>query len=109
MSEVLVVGQPEIVEGFGLTGARVETVSDPGRVEWLVSELLRTRDTGIVVITEDLYEEIPEKLRVKAEASARPLFITLPRPAGREIWEEREDLISRIIRRAIGYRLKIKR
>jgi vacuolar-type H+-ATPase subunit F/Vma7 len=109
MSEVLVVGQPEIVEGFGLTGARVETVTDPDRVGWLVNELLRTRDTGIVVITEDLYEEIPEKLRIRAEASARPLFITLPRPAGREVWEEREDLISRIIRRAIGYRLKIRR
>ena len=109
MSEILMVGPPEIVEGFGLTGARVEAVTDPDRIGWLVTELLRTRDTGIVVITEDLYEQIPEKVRVKAEASARPLFITLPRPAGRELWEGREDLISRIIRRAIGYRLKIRR
>ncbi|MDF1535471.1 MAG: V-type ATP synthase subunit F [bacterium] len=109
MSEVLVVGQPEIVEGFGLTGARFEAVTDPDRVEWLVTELMRNRDTGIVIITEDLYNQIPEKLRVKAEASARPLFITLPRPVGRELWDEREDLISRIIRRAIGYRLKIRR
>jgi vacuolar-type H+-ATPase subunit F/Vma7 len=109
MSDLLVLGRPEIVEGFGLTGARFEVVTDPGRVGWIVTELMRTRDTGIVVITEELYEQIPEKVRIRAEASARPLFITLPRPAGRELWKEREDLISRIIRRAIGYRLKIRR
>lgn len=109
MSDLLVLGKPEIVEGFGLTGARFEAVSDPDRVAWLVTELLRVRDTGIVVITEELYEQIPEKIRARAESSARPLFVTLPRPAGLELWEEREDLISRIIRRAIGYRLKIRR
>jgi vacuolar-type H+-ATPase subunit F/Vma7 len=109
MSDLLVLGKAEVVEGFSLTGARIEAVADPDRMGWIVSELLRTRDQGIVVITEELYEQIPEKIRVKAEASARPLFITLPQPAGSELWEEREDLVSRIIRRAIGYRLKIKR
>ena len=109
MSDLLVLGKAEVVEGFSLTGARFEAVTDPDRMGWIVSELMRNRDTGIVIITEELYDQIPEKIRVRAEASARPLFITLPGPAGRELWDEREDLISRIIRRAIGYRLKIKR
>jgi vacuolar-type H+-ATPase subunit F/Vma7 len=74
-----------------------------------VDQLLRSQDAGIIVVTENLFEQIPEKTRSRAEASGQPIFITLPRPSGIETWEEREDLISRIIRRAIGYRLKIKR
>ena len=109
MSDILVIGEQEIVEGFSLTGADVEECADPDRIQWKVSELMRTRSHGIVIITESLYATLQEKLRLKAEQSARPLFVTLPRPAGHEVWGEREDLISSIIRRAIGYRLRIKR
>ena len=109
MSEVLIIGEPEVIEGFELTGAGIEPEIDPARVQWLMEELLRSRDTEIVVITESLYEQIPEKVRTRAEASDRPLFVTLPRPAGRDEWAEREDLVSQIIRRTIGYRVKIRR
>jgi vacuolar-type H+-ATPase subunit F/Vma7 len=109
MSEVVVIGQPEIVEGFSLAGADVEPCTDPSRLEWRVMDLLRERSHGVVIVTEELYESLPEKVRIRAEQSGRPLFITLPRPLGEDFWGEREDLISRIIRRAIGYRLKIRR
>jgi vacuolar-type H+-ATPase subunit F/Vma7 len=109
MSELLVIGEPEIIEGFGLTGAKVESVTNPDRVEWLITRLLRSRNEGIVVVTESLYEKVPEKTRAQAEASGRLLFVTLPRPAEMELWEDREDLIGRIVRRAIGYRVKIRR
>jgi vacuolar-type H+-ATPase subunit F/Vma7 len=109
MSEILVIGEPEIIEGFALTGARIRPETDPKRAERLVEQLLRSQDTDIVVFTESMFEQIPDKIRTRAEASGRPILVTLPRPAGIEIWGEGEDLISRIIRRAIGYRLKIKR
>ena len=109
MSNILVIGEPEIVEGFALTGARIRPESDPGRAERILDKLLLSRDTDIVVFTESLFEQLPEKTRIRAETSGRPLFLTLPRPAGIETWAGREDLISRIIRRAIGYRLKIRR
>jgi len=101
MPEILVIGEPEIIEGFALTGARIKPESDPKRAGWLVEQHLRT--------TESLFEQIPEKTRTLAEASGQPIFVTLPRPAEIESRGEREDLISRIIRRAIGYRLKIRR
>ena len=109
MSEVLVIGEPDIIEGFALTGARIRPENDSRRTERLVDQLLRSQDAGIIVVTESLFEQIPEKTRTRAEASGRPIFVTLPRPAGIELWGEREDLISRIIQRAIGYRLKIRR
>jgi len=109
MSEILVIGEPEIIEGFALTGARIRPESDPGRAERIMENLFRSREADIIVVTESLFEQLPEKTRIQAEASGRPIFLTLPRPAGIEAWGEREDLISRIIRRAIGYRLKIRR
>ena len=109
MSEILVIGRPEIVEGFSLAGAEVETCTEPSRLEWKVLELLRNRSHGVVIVTEELYETLPQKVMLRAEQSGRPLFITLPRPLGEDFWETREDLISRIIKRAIGYRLKIRR
>ena len=109
MSDILVMGSPDIVEGFTLTGADVENVRDPARAEWMVEELIRRGSYSIVIITEALYSSLSEKLRTTAEKSSQPLVITLPVPAGLRYWEEREDLISRVIRRAIGYRLKIRR
>ncbi len=109
MSEVLVLGESEVVEGFSLTGADVEGCQNAERAAWRIADILRLRSHGVVIVTETLYGDIPEKLRLKAEQSGRPLFVTLPRPAGQSAWAKREDLISRIIRRAIGYRLKIRR
>jgi vacuolar-type H+-ATPase subunit F/Vma7 len=109
MSEVLVTGEPEAVEGFALAGARVEALRDVPRLEWLLREAMRARNPAVVVVTESLYEKLPEKLRLQAEGSARPMFITLPAPPG---WSElpgRDDLVSRIIRRAVGYRVKVRR
>lgn len=109
MSEILVIGEPEIIEGFALTGARIRPESDPARVERMLANLFQSGETDIVVVTESLFERIPEKTRIRAETSGHPIFLTLPRPAGIELPGEREDLISRIIRRAIGYRLKVRR
>jgi len=109
MPEILVVGEPEIIKGFALAGAKIRPESDPKRAGWLFEQRMRTRNAEIIVVTESLFETIPERTRTLAEASGQPIFVTLPRPAGIETWEEAEDLVSRIIRRAIGYRLKIRR
>lgn len=109
MSEILVIGETEIIEGFALTGARTRPENDPRRAEALVDQLIGSKEADIVVFTESLFEQIPEKTRTRAEASGRPVFVTLPRPAGIESWDGHEDFISRIIRRAIGYRLKLRR
>lgn len=109
MADILVIGESEIIEGFALTGARIRPESDPARAEQILHNLRTSRESDIVVITESLFEQLPEKTRVLLESAGRPIFLTLPRPAGMEALGEREDLISRIIRRAIGYRLKIRR
>jgi len=109
MSEVLVVGEPELTEGFALAGGRVEPTVDLARVEWMIRETMRSRNPAVVVVTEGLFERLPEKVRLAAERSARSMFITLPTPPGWETLPGRDDLVSRIIRRAVGYRIKIKR
>jgi vacuolar-type H+-ATPase subunit F/Vma7 len=109
MSEVWVVGEPEMVEGFALAGARVKAMHDPSRVEWLLRETMRARAPAVVVVSESLYELVPEKVRMAAERAARPMYVTLPEPPGWEAVPSREDLVTRIIRRAVGYRIKVKR
>ncbi len=109
MSEVWVVGEPEMVEGFALAGARVEPAREPSRVEWLVRETLRAREPAVMVVTESLFEKLPEKVRLAAERAARPMFVTMPEPPGWATVPGREDLVTRIIRRAVGYRIKVKR
>lgn len=108
MSEILVIGESEVAEGFAMAGARVETDSDPERLSWLVPELIRNRSYTVVLVTERVFEQLDERVRTRAEASGRPLFVTIPSPAGTGP-RPGEDAVSRIIRRAIGYRLKVKR
>lgn len=88
--------------GFALAGA-VQEVATPGQAEAALKRLLAEADT-VVAVDERLLAEIPaERLRF-LERGGRALLLTLPAPRD---GEEGEDYVRRLLRRVLGYRVKV--
>lgn len=104
MKQIVFVTPPDARYGFSLTGVR-QLVVGPETVEKAVLELSGDAEVGVVVIDERLIEgRTPERVR-QLELRWPGLIIVLPAPERTEQVEE--DYAMRLIRRAIGYQVKL--
>lgn len=109
MAQLIVVTDPDTALGFRLAGVETIEVVDAGEAANRLLSLLKSKEIGIVMYNEEYHTALPEQSRVALEESTAPVFFAVPaRPAGR-IGEPREECLARLLRRAIGYQLKIKR
>jgi len=90
-------------DGFRLAGAR-QRVVEPRELEEIVRELLQETDPGLLVIDERLLEAHAESQLRDLAKNWPGLLMTLPAPlsAGRG-----EDAFERLVRRALGYHVRL--
>ena len=106
MFRFVVVTDPDRASGFRLAGAEVIEASDAGQARGLIPPLLYRDDIGIVAVNEEYMLSLDEKLMDRIEKMHRPLIIPLPSKS-KEI--DRRTYIERLLRKAIGYNIVIKR
>lgn len=95
--------------GFQLAGAEVYKAKSSAEAEESLSNLLLNKDIGIIALNEDFLEGFSERIKKRIEGGAHP--IVFPFPSIKK-WEEAapaEEYVASLIRRAIGYHLKIRR
>ena len=95
--------------GFRCAGFDSIEVRDPPEVPPLLSRLVAEEKYGLIAVDERLLDTVPEALmrRIRKKGLPIVMHINIPRR-----WEERgvgESPVVRLIRRAIGYQIKIKR
>jgi vacuolar-type H+-ATPase subunit F/Vma7 len=110
LSELLVVARVDLCLGFALAG--VVCVACHGRDEALeaIGRATISGRAGIVIVEEELLEGADPRLRRDLIKRARPLIVVLP---GALMWKDaedvsRDDLVARLVRQAVGYRINIK-
>lgn len=106
MARLVVLANESLGDGFRL--ARPETiVARPGVAAATdLRRLIAAGDTGLVLVTADLWASVDERLRALAERTARP--IVLPIPAGVVTdFTTRRQLLDEMLQRAIGYRIQL--
>lgn len=102
MSEVVFITPEDAHYGFSLAGSRQLTIA-LGQAEARLCETLADQDVGVVVIDERLVKMIDEKRFAELETGWRGLLVTLPAPEpGRA-----EDALQSLIRRALGYHVRL--
>lgn len=71
-----------------------------------MNALLADAEIGLVLVTRDLWDAVPERTRRTIEGLPRPLVLAVP--AG-EITEAgaRRELLGEMLERAIGYRIEL--
>lgn len=110
MPKMLVVARADLCLGYSLAG--VEYTACLNRAEALeaIGRAVSSKEAGIVIVEQELLEGAEPRLLRDYRKSARPLIVPLP---GKLVWRDAEeapsdDLIAKLVRQAVGYRINIK-
>ena len=104
---VRVVARSPVATGFAMAGARVVEVETPAEAAREVTNMREQGDVGVVLVENSLYRELPDEVR--RGRRHRPVPIVVPFPGPR--WEEggeAEQYVIEMLRRAIGYRVRMR-
>jgi V/A-type H+-transporting ATPase subunit F len=106
MFKFVVVTDVDRASGFRLAGVEVleaQSVEDARKV---IPPLLFKDDIGIVAVNEEYMLSLDEKLMSRIEKLTRPLIIPIPSKS-KEL--DRHSYIERLLRKAIGYNIVLRR
>jgi V/A-type H+-transporting ATPase subunit F len=106
MYKFVVVTDPESAPGFRLAGVDVVEAANLAEAKQVITTLSFRDDTGIVAVNQDFLESLDEKFMERIEKSYRPIIIPIPSRT-REV--DRTSYMERLLRRAIGYNIVIRR
>jgi V/A-type H+-transporting ATPase subunit F len=106
MYKFVVVTDPDSAAGFRLAGVDVLEASSLDEARKVIPPLMYKDDTGIVAVSEDFMAALDDKLLEKIDKTYRPIIIPIP---ARIKGIERTSYIERLLQRAIGYNIVIRR
>ena len=100
--KVLVIGHPEAVLGFSLAGVKGQPVSTVDEVNKALDDAFKSKDTGIILVTQDVASMIQPRMDSLKLHSTVPLVVEIPSPAG---VPEDQPSLGDLVLRAIGIKL----
>lgn len=106
MAALVVVSNPALADGFRLAGARTIVAAPGSEVVAVLRRLASQAETGLVLVTDDLWDSVPPRLRGALENLAQPIVIGLSSGASRDA-SIRRRLLGEMLERAIGYRVQL--
>lgn len=105
MKRIAVITPPDAEPGFRLAGIS-HYIAGKENAENTVRRIIREPDTGLLIIDEQLIKDIAEESLQEIERSWNGILVVLPSPERPE--EGFEDYAARLIRRAIGYHVRLR-
>jgi len=109
MARVAIITDPDTALGFRLAGVDAYSVLSHQETEDYIKRFLRNREYEIVAYSDEYSEHLPEPLHRKIEESILPIFISIPSvKSWREVGRE-EEYVERVLQRALGFYVKIRR
>jgi V/A-type H+-transporting ATPase subunit F len=107
--KLIVLTDPETADGFRLAGVDVYAVGSNEEARSVLSGLVDDDTSGIIAVNEKMMAGIDERLQRKIDSIYRPIVISLPIREHLEIGEDHRAYLSRLIRRAIGFDITLRR
>ncbi len=102
--KVRAVCRPALAAGFALAGVTALPCTSPEEAEARIRELAADGGVGLILLEEDL---IPEDAVARAGRGALPMIVPLPAPSGSRLPGGAAAYVAEILRRAIGYRVRL--
>ncbi len=100
--KVLVIGHPEAVLGFSLAGVHGQAASTVEEANKALDDALASKETGIVLVTQDIAGMIQPRMDELKLHSTVPLVVEIPSPAG---VPADQPSLGDVVLRAIGIKL----
>lgn len=105
---VRVVCRPELARGFQLAGVSTEEARTPSEGIERILELADRPDTGVILVEEAFYDALSDSAKRSLERRPVPMVVPFPGPSWAKTTEEAEAYLVEILRRAIGYRVRLR-
>ena len=109
MYKVVVLTDSSTSDGFRLAGCEVMEVDDAEAARRTLASLVDDDESGIIAVNERLMTAIDERLQRKIDSIYRPIVVSMPIREQLEIGEDHRAYLSRLIRRAIGFDITLRR
>ena len=109
MYKLVVLTDSDTGDGFRLAGADVVTADSPDEARKRLNELIDDDSSGIVAVNEAFMADIDERTQQKINSTYRPIVISLPIREKLHTDEDHRAYLSRLIRRAIGFDITLRR
>jgi V/A-type H+/Na+-transporting ATPase subunit F len=106
MYKFVIVTDPESAAGFRLAGVEVIEIEGTDQAKKLLPPLLNADDAGIIGVSEEFMAVLDPELLANIEKSYRPVIIPIP---SRAKGVAPGSYIERLLRRAIGYNIVVRR
>lgn len=94
--------------GFRLAGVPVEEIADGQEAE-RVKALVSEPDLGVLAIEAGLLERVPPALVEKVDRDGLPVLLPFTVPRNWQDVGSGQEYVATLIRRAIGYHVKLRR
>lgn len=104
MKEVVFITTPAAEPGFALTGVR-QLVADPGQIGEVLRDTLADEGVGVIAIEESLAAALDETQLQERIRRWPGVLVTLPAP-GLTLSRD-ADALQRMVRRALGYHVRL--
>ncbi len=106
--EVRVICRAEAAIGFLLAGLDVSEVGDSEEGARCLTALMEQPKVGVALVEDDLYEGLDEDLVRDVSRRVLPMVVPFPGPGRRGGLTGPEEYIVEMLRRAIGYRVRLR-
>jgi len=107
--KLVVLTDKDTADGFRLAGVDVFAVDSGQEARNTLARLINEDSSGIIAINESYISAIDERLQKKIDSIYRPIVIPLPVREMLGPGEERRMYLARLIRRAIGFDITLRR
>ena len=105
MKRIVAIIPPDAGKGFACCGIN-QVVATPGEAAHALAEVLGGAESGVVILDERLLAEVGEEELRRLELGWPGVLVVLPAP---QTGVTVEDYATRLIRRAVGYHVKVSR
>ncbi len=109
MYRLVVLTDPDNADGFRLGGVDTRVAESPEEARRVLADLVDDDSSGIIAANATFVAAIDERLQRKIDSSYRPIVISLPITEKLEIEQDHRAYLSRLIRRAIGFDITLRR
>ena len=106
MFRFLVLTDPDTAAGFRMAGVETREAVNGEEARQVLPALLQEEDAGIIAVSEEFMQALDDRLMTRIEQTARPIVIPIP---GRARGGGGMAYIERLLRRAIGYNIVLRR
>jgi V/A-type H+/Na+-transporting ATPase subunit F len=104
-----VLTDPDTADGFRLAGVDVYEAETGEQARRTLAQLVDDDTSGIIAVNVAMMDAIDERLQKKIDSIYRPIVISLPITEKLRVGEERGAYLARLIRRAIGFDITLRR